>query len=125
MLDDYDIVSALKEFSGGEDKVISFLSRSLLNRNLFKIETHSEPIQGNHVEAIKSRVMNQFHLSENEIDYLVFIGKESNTTYTKAKDEIKIFCKDGVVRPISELSDYYIPSKNVVKYYCCFPKDLY
>ena len=125
LLDDYDIVSALKEFSEGEDKVISFLSKSLLNRNLFKIEIHSEPIQGNHVEAIKLKVMEQFHLDKNEIDYLVFIGKESNTAYSRAKDEIKILCKNGSVKPISELSDHYISSKNIVKYYCCFPKNLY
>lgn len=124
-LDDYDIVGALKEFSGGEDKVISILSRRLLDRHLFKIETHSEPIQGNHVEAIKLRIRHQFHLTENEVEYFVFVGQESNITYTKTKDEIKILCKDGVVRPISELSDYYIPSKNIVKYYCCYPKDLY
>jgi uncharacterized protein len=124
-LDDYDIVSALKEFSEREDKVISFLSRSLLNRHLFKIETHSEPIQGNRVDAIKLKVKNQFHLTENEVDYLVFTGQESNTAYINTKDEINILCKDGSVKPISQFSDYHISSKNIVKYYCCYPKDLY
>jgi uncharacterized protein len=123
-LDDYDIVNALKEFSDGEDKVLSLLSSGLLNRNLFKVEIHPEPIPDVRVRELKSKAIQFFHLEENEIDSLVFIGSESNRAYTKSKDEINILCKDGSVRPISKLSDHYIQAKNITKYYCCYPKEL-
>ncbi len=123
-LDDYDIVNALKVFSDGEDKVLSMLSTGLLNRNLFKVEIHPEPIHDVRVKELKSKAMQFFHLDEYEIESLVFIGSESNRAYSKSKDEINILCKDGSVRPISKLSDHYIQGKNITKYYCCYPKEL-
>ncbi len=123
-LDDVDIVNALKIFSEGEDTVLSMLANSLLDRKLFKIEFHSEPIPEMHLSAIKLKAMQAFRVSEEEVEYLVFTGKESNSAYTKTKDEINILCKDGSVRPISKLSDHYIQTKNITKYYCCFPKNM-
>ena len=37
-LDDFDILAGLKVWSSHEDEVLSFLSASIVNRRLFKIE---------------------------------------------------------------------------------------
>jgi uncharacterized protein len=123
-LDDYDIISALKEFTQVEDAVLSYLSKSLLSRKLFKIEIHPEPIQVDYVELIKSKVLKTCEFEEQDIEYLVFLGQESNTSYSKTKDEIKILCKNGEVKPYSKIFDYNIQSRNIIKYYCCYPKYL-
>jgi hypothetical protein len=58
-----------------------------------------------------------------DLSYLVFTGTESNLTYNKIKDEIKILFKNGDVKAISESMDYELHSKIVTKHYLCFPKD--
>jgi uncharacterized protein len=121
-IDDYDILSALKTFAEHEDKVLSFLAKSLLDRKLFKIEIHPEPIQIERVNNIKKEVIAQFFLTQEEVDDLVFFGQESNLTYSKHKQEISILCKDNVVRPLSSITDFNIQTNNTIKYYLIYPK---
>src|SRR5450432_526082 len=43
-LDDYDIVSAIKGWCTHEDKILSFLSRGIINRVLLKVKYFPEPV---------------------------------------------------------------------------------
>ncbi|MCR9287695.1 MAG: HD domain-containing protein [Bacteroidetes bacterium] len=121
-LDDYDIVSSLKNFTEHEDPILSFLSKSIINRKLFKVELKNEPFSEEYIGNIRHKVSERFNISEALILYLVFQGSESNRTYNTARDEIKILYKNGEVKPMSESSDYGLRSTLVKKYYLCYPK---
>lgn len=123
-LDDFDIVSALKQWMFHSDKLLAFLSKSLINRKLFKLELVNAPFLDSYVESIREKARKWGEFPEEMLDYLVFQGKETNRTYSTAKEEINILFKDGRVLPISISSDYGIQSHIITKYYLCYPKNI-
>ena len=122
-LDDYDIVSGMKDWVDHEDSVLSFLSRSLLHRKLFKIELGNEPIAEEKILQIQRKLEKVF---DNQLvkGNLIFKGVESNTPYSKSDEEIQILLKNGEVRPLSEISDYGLEDKIITKHYLCYPKNI-
>ena len=122
LLDDFDVISAAKNAMQHEDKVLSFLAKSLVNRRLFKLKLKGERFDKGYIQYVKKRVQKKLNFKEKDLPYLVFDGKESNSAYSLSKDEIKILYKSGEVRPMSGSSDYHLPSKGVTKYYLCHPK---
>jgi uncharacterized protein len=121
-LDDYDIVFALKEWIFSDDPLLSFLSGSILNRHLFKLELSNEPFDEAYVNSIRRRVGLWNPFGEEALDFLIFSGQESNSAYDLSKDEVNILHKDQRVLPLSMSADYGIQSKLVTKYYLCYPK---
>ena len=125
LLDDFDIYSALKSFMNSDDFFLAYLSKSLLNRNLFKIEFSNEPFDSDYLEKIRLKIINKFPVDEQSAEQLMISGKESNNVYTTSKEEILINFKDGRVLPMSEISDFGIQTKNITKYYLCYPKNIF
>ncbi|MEL6718674.1 MAG: HD domain-containing protein [Bacteroidota bacterium] len=123
-LDDYDIITAAKAAISHEDRILSFLAESIINRKLFKLRLKNERFEKDYVQYVRKKVMRKMDFKEKDVSYLVFQGKESNNAYSTAKDEIKILHKSGEVRPMSGSSDFSLPSKNVTKYYLCHPKGI-
>jgi len=123
-LDDTDILTALKAFSESDDFVLSFLSQRLVSRKLFRVKMQTEPFSDDFIASIKEKTINQFSVSESDIDYLVFGGQESNKAYVTGSKEIMIKLPSGEVKPMSEWSEYHIPGREVVKHFVCYPKDL-
>jgi hypothetical protein len=121
-LDDFDIIASLKIWTHSSDFILSFLSQSILDRKLFKLELKNVPHDSKVVESVLQRIAQKMPLGT-DLSYLVFTGTESNLTYNKIKDEIKILFKNGDVKAISESMDYELHSKIVTKHYLCFPKD--
>lgn len=121
-LDDFDIVSALKEWSESDDGPLAFLSKSLLERRLFRLELSNRPFERRYVEEIRKNIADWSPFENEALRYLVFEGKETNNAYSTSKDEIKILHKNGVVLPMSESADYGIQSQLITKYYLCYPK---
>ncbi len=121
-LDDFDVVSALKEWMFSEDKVLAYLSGSIINRRLFRLEFNNQPFEESYVDAVQQRILEQSGLSGWALGYLVIRGQEFNSAYTRTKDEIKILHKSGEVLPMSESTDYDLQSRSVTKYYLCYPK---
>lgn len=122
-LDDFDIIASLKIWSSSSDFILSFLSKSILNRKLFKLELRNTPYESSLIENVLKNITEKVPLGT-DLSYLVFTGEESNLTYNNIKDEIKILFKNGEVRSISESMDYELHSKIVTKHYLCFPKHL-
>lgn len=126
-LDDYDIVSALKEWQSHNDFVLGGLSSMIINRDLLKIRLQAEKVSKNEVQELKGRYMRLQGLSEKEADYFVFKGKIKNQAYTKTGEPIHILKKDRTIEDVVEASDQLnlkALSKPVTKYYVCFPKVL-
>ncbi len=121
-LDDVDILAALKKWSSHDDFVLSFLSKSIIERKLFKIKLQNEPFKSDYVEEMRQKLSNnQLKIGFENSAYLIFTGKESNNAYSTKKDEIKILYKNGKVLPMSDASDYGIQPKIITKNYLCYP----
>jgi len=122
-LDDSDIMVAIKSFSNHSDFVLSFLTKGLLERKLLKIEFRNDSTADDFLEEISNKIKQVYSfLTEDELSYLVFKGREANQAYKIGKEEIHIKLKDGSTKPISMWQEHNIQRKEVVKYYACYPK---
>lgn len=122
-LDDIDILSAIKAFEGNDDFILSFLSKSLLERKLLKIDLRNKPIDQNLLGEIQKKVIEKYpFLTNKELSYFVFEGQEANRAYKLGKEEILILLKDNTTKPISKWQEHSIQKKEVVKYFACYPK---
>ena len=124
-LDDYDVFAAIKEWISSEDKVLSKLSESLINRKLPKVILQKEPFTTLQINAINEQVKNSFDLNESELEYFVYHGKIQNQAYDATKNTIQIIYKTGEIKDVTEASDHLnlqALSNPVIKYYICYPK---
>ncbi len=106
-LDDYDVMASIKEWQNHSDKVLATLSRSLLNRRLFKIKLSSEPWPAELTTKIKERVSEKYNLSMEGADYFVIHDMVDNKAYSPSSENILIKMKDGSITDLAEASDHF------------------
>lgn len=126
-LDDFDILTSIKVWTGHEDKILSYLCNSLIQRKLFRCELSTETIDYFHVERIKQKVRQAFGVEEEDTGFFVYAGSTSNYAYFPEEDEIKILMKNGRISDFAELSDNLdisVFSKKVTKHLLCYPKSI-
>ena len=126
-LDDFDIYTSMKVWIDYPDKVLSTLSKSLVNRNFFRIEIQNDPFSDDKIAHIRKVTKKQYSLTEEELPYFVFDESTSNYMYKPGVDKINILFKDGTVKDITEVSDQLninMLSKPTTKFFLCYPKDL-
>ena len=127
-LDDTDIWSAIKSWKSHADPVLSFLAKSLINRQLFKIVISPEPYDDEFQLGIVELIAERFALPPTEARQLMITGRLSNTAYDASSHEtIDILTKLGKVVNVTEASD--LPniqalSQKVQKFYICYPKEI-
>lgn len=123
-LDDSDIVSAIKVWQHHDDKVLSILSKKLVNRRLFKIEVDKSEYSIDRIQFEKELVKNYYDLTDEETSYFVYSDTLSNSAYNLKKQNIKILMKSGEVVDASKASDNFTleaHSKVVTKYFLSYP----
>lgn len=124
-LDDYDILSAMKEWVHLDDFVLSNLCKMIINRDLLKIKLKKNPVNEEKVTEHLLRLQSRYRISEKEARYFVFSGDISNLAYKKEDEKIHILYKSGKITDIVKASDHFnlkALSKPVTKYYICYPK---
>ena len=126
-LDDADIWGAIKSWQDNSDRILSMLSRMLLERKLFGINLSNDPISRDQLKALRNRIAEQYGLYRSESRYLLSHGDVTNKAYIAEGQKINILTKKGEVRDIAEAAD--LPniaamSKIVKKYYLCCPKNV-
>ncbi|MFZ6050833.1 HD domain-containing protein [Halocola ammonii] len=124
LLDDFDIMGAIKVWTSHEDKVLALLSKKLMNRELFKIRLQNEPIPKSEIEEKTAELAKQLNLSEEDASYFVISRKIDNRAYNKAAENIKIQFKDGTIKDATEASDNLnlnALSETVEKYFISYP----
>ena len=127
LLDDYDVMSALKSWQFHRDFVLSNLSKMILNRTLLKIKFKNSPVSDSKVEVMTQKMMETHKLSSKEAAYFVFNGSVSNLAYDQKQGGLKILYKNGKVKEVISASDHLslkVLSKTVTKHYICFPEDI-
>ena len=105
-LDDQDVLSALKVWQHHEDVVLSELSQKLVQRKLFKIQIHAQPITSEVLQQRIASVAEAKNISQHEASYFVMTGEAANRAYSQSGDIILIKMKDGSVRNAAEVSDH-------------------
>ena len=126
-LDDFDIISALKEWQNHDDFILSSLSKMIINRDLLKIKLSSEKFPTEEIHQLLERFSKQNAVSIQDAHYFIFKGKIKNQAYSKEAEPIHILKKDKTIEDVVEASDQLnlkALSKPVTKYYICYPKQL-
>ncbi|MCD8292191.1 MAG: HD domain-containing protein [Prevotellaceae bacterium] len=122
-LDDNDIWTSLKVWCGHPDKVLSTLSRGMVDRLLFKVERFTEPVPPGRVEELRARIAKALGITPAEAGYFVSTPSTERNMYDPADDSIGILYDDGTVKDIAEASDMLdiaLLKKKVRKYYLCY-----
>ncbi|WP_346317492.1 HD domain-containing protein [Chitinophaga sp. YIM B06452] len=125
LLDDYDIMGAIKVWAQHPDKALSLICGWLVNRELFKVQLSDKPFESGLVEDLKQKVRERWGLTEEEAEYLVFTDTASLKAYDADDEEINILFKDGTVRDISSIDNALIShtlARPIKKFYICHPK---
>lgn len=124
-LDDYDIVSAMKQWKYHSDFVLSNLCKMIVNRELLKIKIKKKPVKSNVLDAHKNALQETLNISAHEASFFVFDGSICNQAYQVKQQSINILHKTGKIQDIVKASDHLnlkALTKPVTKYYICYPK---
>ena len=126
-LDDFDIISALKAWVNNDDFILSNLSKMIINRDLLKIKLKNEKFSKVDLESLQSKFSKDNQISIQDSNYFIFKGKIKNQAYSVQAEPIRILKKDNTIEDVVEASDQLnlkSISKEVTKYYLCYPKQL-
>ena len=124
-LDDRDIWSAMKAWRHSDDKVLSTLAADMLDRNIFKVEVHEEPVPQERISQLQADIAQRMGIPLEQAHYMMNLSTIQKDMYSVDDDSIDILYKDGTVRRITEASEILnveLLSKKVRKYYLCYQR---
>jgi hypothetical protein len=124
-LDDNDIWTSLKVWCTHPDKVLSTLSREMINRHIFKVEISNQPFCEIKKKELTLHISQQLDIPLSEARYFISTPSIEKNMYNPADDSIDIVYNDGSIRNIAEASDMLnisLLSKKVKKYYLCYQR---
>lgn len=123
-LDDYDILSAIKEWTNHSDKILSLLSKMIVDRKLLRIEIQKNVFSESQLNTKKEKFSKKMNLTVDEMHYFVFSQQIKNQAYQTEKP-IYILNKKGKLKDIAKASDQLnlqALTKPVIKHFICYPK---
>jgi len=126
-LDDNDIIASIKEWQNNSDPILSYLSKCIINRRLFKVKISKKPIAEHKINELKEKICRHFNICDEQLHYFLINDTISNSAYNKASnDKIKVMFKNNKISDIADASDINLSvfSETVRKYFICYPKEL-
>ena len=105
LLDDSDVLSAIKTWMNSDDKVLALLSEMFINRRLFRGTLRDKPLTESEKKTLTSRLAQSLGISENDAHYFYEEHISTSNTYSEKADSIDILYHDGTVKDISEASE--------------------
>lgn len=105
LLDDNDVLSAIKAWISADDKVLSALSESFINRRLFRGELLEAPLTEERKAELNKEYAARLGVSEKEAEYCWSEHISTSNTYSEKADTIDILYSDGTVRDIADASE--------------------
>ncbi len=124
-IDDYDVWVSIKKWLTHPDLVLSYLSKGILDRKLFKISISSSPFPESVIDGMTFEINEMLNLKGALINYFLIKGIINNEAYVSGSEKINILRKSGKIEDIAEASDLQnikAMSNIVKKHYLCFPK---
>ncbi len=125
LLDDSDIWCALKDWMSSDDQILSLLATNLINRHIFRVEIHEEPVTQERIDEVLKILMAYYGISREEASYLISVDIIEKDMYDVNDDRIDILYRDGTIRDIadaSEILNVALLSKKIRKYYLCYQR---
>jgi HD superfamily phosphohydrolase len=126
MLDDDDIICAIKNWTFCDDEVLARMASDFMARKLCRIEIDENAFDPSRVELLKKTVAEQYGLkSLLDAGHFVYVGAISNNAYSVSDEKINILFNNQLIKDISEASDILnlsVLGKTVTKHYLCYPK---
>jgi len=123
LLDDYDVLSTIKNWMEHPDKILSILCRLLVDRRLLKVKLQVEAIDEAFIETMRNKICHTLGVTQEESRYFIFAGEAVNTTYDPSEERIQILLKDGSVKDISKVDNaliHHTLASPVKKNYICY-----
>lgn len=105
LLDDSDLLSAIKVWMQSEDRVLSILCQHFTNRQLFKGKQLTCPMDKEEHQTLQQEYATRFGISEDEATYFFVEHISTSNTYSENGEPIGILFKDGTVKDVAEASD--------------------
>ena len=120
-LDDYDIMTSIKEWQNHSDNILASLSNKIVKRELFKATLLDEPIS-----RIKKNIMNSYNLDATNVNYFFLEGEITNSAYKLNDSDIHILFKQNQIKDLIDAADKSTISalcNTVKKKFYCYPKN--
>ncbi len=125
LLDDNDVMSAVKVWQQHSDFILKTLCTNLISRNLYKVEITSTKVDQEKFNLLKEKAIENLNIDKKHINYFVFKGSINNMAYKTGSGSINILMKDGTLQDIATASDnanLEALSKTVTKNILCYTK---
>tara|TARA_B100001057_G_scaffold331202_1_gene331505 strand:+ start:1198 stop:2430 length:1233 start_codon:yes stop_codon:yes gene_type:complete len=125
-LDDYDIMTSIKEWQNHSDNILASLSNKIVKRELFKVTLLDDPMDDLSISRVKKNIMNTYNLDATNVNYFFLEGEITNKAYKLNDSDINILLKDNLIKDLMGAADKSTISalcKTVKKYFYCHPKN--
>ncbi|MEO5966749.1 MAG: HD domain-containing protein [Ferruginibacter sp.] len=122
-IDDNDVMMAIKKWKNHPDKVLSILCTGIIDRKLFKVKYTNVPVEESLIIKNRERVKEKLNISNEDVEWLVFSGEATSSTYDFEYEPIHILFKDDSIKEISEVDNALINENlkgKIKKYYICY-----
>ncbi len=126
LLDDNDLLTSVKEWQFHPDSVLSRLSRSLIQRKLFRVKMKENPFTEKWKEKTVTQIADKLTGNRQLAGYLLMTGEITNNAYNRHNEKIYILFKNGKIKDMEKASDINLSAftKTVRKFFACYPKEL-
>lgn len=125
-LDDSDVVVCLKQWQFHPDRVLSIISKGLVDRDLFKVSIQGGKFKKDEINTLKEKVQGVYNLPKKDLKYFIISDSVKNNAYSKnTGEQINIMGKNNQIRDIaiaSDVSNVSTLSRKVEKFFICHPK---
>ena len=124
LLDDSDILSAIKAWQTQSDTTLRLLAEAFVNRRLFKGRLLEQPLTAEERNSLLQQYAQRLGITASDAEYFFTEHVSTSNTYSEKDDSIDILYNDGKVRNIAEASEMlnlqtltYKPQKLYLFYY--------
>lgn len=117
-LDDHDVMASIKEWQFHEDKILSMLSKAIVERRLPKSILMNEPLSEIELNLELERVKDLLKIDD--ASYFVQQSQIIITPYNQSKSPIKLLNKNGEIVEITSSSQTLLGEvlkKQIIKYH--------
>jgi uncharacterized protein len=122
-IDDLDMMMAVKTWQHHPDPLLAMLCTSLLNRHLYKVAVQAQPFDEQVLQQRQLQAQAKYGVAAADAEYLAFVGKAQNITYTSHDERINILFKNGHISDISAVDNALLQQSHattVDKHYICW-----
>jgi HD superfamily phosphohydrolase len=105
LLDDSDVLSAIKAWMSCEDKVLALLSQAFTNRQLYRGRLLTEPLSEEEKGMLARYYVDKLGIAPEDAHYFFVEHVSTSNTYSEKDDSIDILYNDGSVRDIASASE--------------------